>query len=147
MEIKISEIPDFLKDSEFYKNLNLNSDEVPELNDEINNFMDFKEIFETLNYFHINKYPETFIEYYEKNSQEVFDSLDKNLFEHQELLKNLCHLKIKNDEQFLVVYKIIFLYKLKTKDYNINYNQNKLSIEEKLLMFFINNINLEKIFK
>uniref|UniRef100_A0A6C0AE64 Uncharacterized protein n=1 Tax=viral metagenome TaxID=1070528 RepID=A0A6C0AE64_9ZZZZ len=138
MEINISDIPDFLIDSEFYKNLDLNSDEIiniPKLkmDDEVNNIKDFKRLLKTLNFFNVSRFPKKFIKYYQNNSQEVFESLDYDIY--KELLIDLCNLKIKNSEQFFVTYKIISLYELNPEDYDnyINYavnNANELYDEE-----------------
>uniref|UniRef100_A0A6C0AFK2 Uncharacterized protein n=1 Tax=viral metagenome TaxID=1070528 RepID=A0A6C0AFK2_9ZZZZ len=59
------------------------------MDNKINNIIDFKNLFETLNYFCVNKYPENFIKYYQNNSKKVFDSLEDEV-----LLKELCNLKI-----------------------------------------------------
>uniref|UniRef100_A0A6C0AE16 Uncharacterized protein n=1 Tax=viral metagenome TaxID=1070528 RepID=A0A6C0AE16_9ZZZZ len=131
MEINISDIPDFLRDSEFYKNLDSNNEDVitiPKLkmDDEVNNIFDFKDLFKTLNFFLSNKFPKNFIKYYQNNSQEVFDSLDHEIY--QELLIDLCNLKIKNTTQFFITYKIITLYKLQDYDNYINYALNNKNI-------------------
>ena len=62
----ISDIPDFLRDSEFYRNLDLNNEEVitiPKLkmDDEVNNIKDFKKLFKTLNFFNVSRFPKSFI--------------------------------------------------------------------------------------
>jgi len=135
MEINILHIPDFLKDSEFYKNLDLDSDAfitIPKLkmDNQIKNIEDFNNLFETLSFFGVKKYPEFFIKYYQNNSFEVFDSLNENL------LKELCDLKINNYKQFFVTYKIIKLYKLNAEkydnyiDYALNFNDNNLVDED-----------------
>uniref|UniRef100_A0A6C0AE38 Uncharacterized protein n=1 Tax=viral metagenome TaxID=1070528 RepID=A0A6C0AE38_9ZZZZ len=123
MEINISDIPDFLKDSEFYRNLDLNFDEPItiqklKINDEVNNIKDFKKLFKTLNFFDVDKFPKSFIKYYQNNSKEVFDSLDHYSDVYQELLIDLCNLKIKNYKQFFVTHKIITLYKLNPEEYD-----------------------------
>uniref|UniRef100_A0A6C0AE24 Uncharacterized protein n=1 Tax=viral metagenome TaxID=1070528 RepID=A0A6C0AE24_9ZZZZ len=130
MEINISDIPDFLKDSEFYRNLDLNYEElitipILKMDDEVNDINDFKKLFKTLNFFDVDKFPKTFIKYYQNNSEEVFDSLDFDVY--QELLIDLCNLKIKNYKQFFVTYKIITLYKLNPEEYDnyIDYALNK----------------------
>uniref|UniRef100_A0A6C0AEX5 Uncharacterized protein n=1 Tax=viral metagenome TaxID=1070528 RepID=A0A6C0AEX5_9ZZZZ len=139
MEINISDIPDFLKDSEFYRNLDLNFDEpitIPKLkiNDEVNNIKDFKNLSETLNFFDVDKSPKSFIKYYQNNSKEVFESLDNDIY-----LINLCNLKIKNPEQFFLTYKIISLHKLNPEEYNnyINYALNNVNeLKKNYLMNF-----------
>lgn len=135
MEINISEIPDFLQDSEFYKNLDLNSNElitIPELKitDEINNITDFKKLFKTLDFFGVDKFPNNFIEYYLNNSEDVFDYLKKKKSsEYKNLLVFFCNLKIENHNQFFITYKIINLYKLNPEDYDnyIEYGINFLN--------------------
>lgn len=143
MEINISDIPDFLRDSEFYKNLDLNNEEVItisklKINDQVNNIFDFKDLFKTLNFFLSNKFPKNFIKYYQKNSQEVFDYLDHEIY--QELLIDLCNLKIKNTKQFFITYKIITLYKLNPEEYDnyINYALNNNNII--YLDYILNNL-------
>uniref|UniRef100_A0A6C0AGA0 Uncharacterized protein n=1 Tax=viral metagenome TaxID=1070528 RepID=A0A6C0AGA0_9ZZZZ len=129
MQINILEIPDFLQDSEFYRNLDLNFNElitIPELKItcEINNITDFKNLFETLNFFGVNNFPNNFIDYYLNNSEEVFNSLNKKSLKFKILLINFCNLKIENHNQFFITYKIINLYKLQDYDNYIEYALN-----------------------
>lgn len=118
MEIKIKDIPDFLKDSDFYDNIDLQNDyesiNIPKLklDNKVFNLEDFLQLYRTLNFFSVRNYPENFIHYYQNNSQQVFElNLDKHLF----LI--LCNLQIKNYIQFFVTYKIINLFELNPKNY------------------------------
>lgn len=91
MEINISDIPQFLRNSEFYQNLDFDADpiiKIPilKINNEINDIEDFKDLFISLRFFIVKEYPEFFIEYYQKNSIIIFNSLDP------ELLKEFCKL-------------------------------------------------------
>uniref|UniRef100_A0A6C0ACX7 Uncharacterized protein n=1 Tax=viral metagenome TaxID=1070528 RepID=A0A6C0ACX7_9ZZZZ len=134
MQVQINNLPKFLKNSKFYENLDTNDNEVitiPNLkiDDEINNFEDFKNLVETLDFFDFYKYPKSFIKYYKNNSQEVFDFLKNDLFKNELMLKKFCGLRIKNYKQFFVTYKIINLYKLNPEDYNyyIDYAVNNIN--------------------
>uniref|UniRef100_A0A6C0ADL6 Uncharacterized protein n=1 Tax=viral metagenome TaxID=1070528 RepID=A0A6C0ADL6_9ZZZZ len=134
MQVQINNLPKFFKNSKFYENLDINDDEViiiPNLkiDDEILNFIDFKNLVETIDFFDCYKYPKSLIKYYKNNSQEVFDFLKSEPFKNEIMLKKFCNLIIKNYKQFFVTYKIINLYKLNPEDCDnyINYALNNSS--------------------
>uniref|UniRef100_A0A6C0ADD9 Uncharacterized protein n=1 Tax=viral metagenome TaxID=1070528 RepID=A0A6C0ADD9_9ZZZZ len=144
MQVQINNLPKFLKNSKFYENLDTNEDElitIPNLkiDDEINNFIDFKNLVETIDFFDCYKYPKSFVKYYKNNSEEVFEFLKNDTFKNEIILKKFCNLIIKNYKQFFVTYKIINLYKLNPEDYDnyIDYalnNTNELIAEEGYLI-------------
>uniref|UniRef100_A0A6C0AD28 Uncharacterized protein n=1 Tax=viral metagenome TaxID=1070528 RepID=A0A6C0AD28_9ZZZZ len=109
IQVQINDLPKFLKNSKFYKNLDINDDEliiIPNLkiDDEINNFTD---LIKTLDFFDCHKYHKNFIKYYKNNSEEVFKFLKSDVFKNELMLKNFCGLIIKNYKQFFVTYKFI----------------------------------------
>uniref|UniRef100_A0A6C0AE51 Uncharacterized protein n=1 Tax=viral metagenome TaxID=1070528 RepID=A0A6C0AE51_9ZZZZ len=140
MEINILEIPEFLRDSEFYKNLDFDADKiitipVLKINDEINNIEDFKNLFETLSFFIVKEYPDNFIKYYQNNSTIIFNCFDT------ELLKDFCKFKIKNYIQFFITHKVINLYKLNPEDYE-NYIDYALNYDNYILSSLQENENI-----
>uniref|UniRef100_A0A6C0ADT9 Uncharacterized protein n=1 Tax=viral metagenome TaxID=1070528 RepID=A0A6C0ADT9_9ZZZZ len=77
LSINLANIPQYLKNSEFVRNLDTEgSFDIPKKfykkNDSVNSLLDYNHIFETSNYFGI-PYPETMLNYFLLNEEEVFN--------------------------------------------------------------------------
>lgn len=122
MEVKIEELPNFLKDSDFVDSLN-NEDEhisIPnlKLDKKVIDLDDFIDLFNTMGFFGSRNYPKSFIKYYIENSEYVFNSLNNKDFKYDFLFRDLAKIKIYNPEQFFVTHKIIKKYNLNHENYN-----------------------------
>lgn len=122
MDILIRDLPEYIKNSEFYDNLiteenTLISIPLLKLDDEIRNIQDFKEFYRTIDFFGLRTYPKNFFNFFRDNSIEVYEDLipDRELYIF--LLKDLCKLKIKNIYQFYITYKIINYFELNPQEY------------------------------
>lgn len=137
MEIHIKEIPDFLRDSEFFNNLNEEETDlitIPylKLDKEVLSLKDFMDLIETINFFGLRKYPNNFIRFYQYHSKDVFDILNNDEFKNNLLLQDLCNVKIKNPQQFFITYEIINKLFLDPYEYN-NYIEYALNNYKKIM--------------
>lgn len=78
MSIEKSKFPEFLKESDFLRNLADEDDDLVTIpkkvfkeNDEVNNIKDFKKLLKTVNYFGID-YPDSLRDYSRDNTEEIF---------------------------------------------------------------------------
>lgn len=123
MEINPDNIPEYLRDSDFFRGLNPDQEDlisipILKLDGNISDLDDFLEFFKTINFFGLRKYPKNFIKFYQKNPIDVFKILDNGTEEEDFLLRDLVKLKIKNPYQFFVTYKIINKFSLNPENYS-----------------------------
>ena len=84
MKIKITNIPTYLKNSEFYQNLEDEDDfiEIPKKlfkkDDTVESFEDFKKMINISNFFGVFTYSKSLTKYYINNSKKIFEYYQKN---------------------------------------------------------------------
>lgn len=136
ISISKSKIPKYLRNSDFYNNLNDEGDtiDIPtdcyKKDDSVNNFNDFKRLLSVYQYFGC-EFSHSFKRYYVLQCDEVFNHFSETYeeFEVRDMLVKFTMLKIKTIRQFIVTYKIMKLYNLvESNDFYEYYIKNKNSI-------------------
>lgn len=137
ISITKSQIPDYLRNSEYYLNLEDDDEEFQiskkrfKDSDIVNNFHDFKFLFKTIQFFG-SELPESMFSYYLENSLEVvskflIDKTEKkyqenvNSLELKELFKNLIEIEIKGFDQFIANSIILRSYELNVPKKYVEY--------------------------
>ena len=147
LKLKYKNFPEYLKESDFYKNLtSKDSIYIPEENfkdnNSVNSLDDFKQLFKTINFFGLD-YPEPMKEYFDKNVDEIYDyyypQIDelniffmlKYLFGSEEKLNLYFEDRIKNKLDEIINYLNDKEEKSK-KEYKYYKFDNKINLKSKL---------------
>uniref|UniRef100_A0A6C0AEV0 Uncharacterized protein n=1 Tax=viral metagenome TaxID=1070528 RepID=A0A6C0AEV0_9ZZZZ len=143
--MKYKDIPEYLRASEFYLNLDpLGAEfdipfDIPE--EIINNMEDFTKMYKIINFFGA-KYPDLMKSYWVNNSFEIMKKYLDFSSENREMFEQFISYEINNFQQFESIYKLIGFYNffpsdnyveygLKNKNEYIGKNTNSLSEELK----------------
>jgi len=131
ISIKKSEIPEYLRNSVFYNNLEDNDEliDIPKfkINDITENLSDFKNLINSIMFFDA-EFPKSVKKYYYKNSHEIIDYYliykKESSYEIMHLFKYLFKLKIKSLEQFICNFIMITKLKFEASEEYIEYGLN-----------------------